>query len=85
MVEPTPMQPQPKVPLTPGRFAFGLACLAIATCGVLSPVSLMVSLWSLRRPEPLGFAAVVMSLTMVALWVVGLYIYASPVWIPWLP
>jgi len=79
------MQPQPKVPLTPGRFAFGLSCLAIATCGVLSPVSLVVSLWSLRRPEPLGMAGVAMSLVMVVMLIVGLYVYASPVWIPWLP
>lgn len=79
------MQPQPKVPLTPGRFALGMTCLALATCGVLSPVSLVVSLWSLRRPEPLGLAAAALSLVMVlAFW--GLvYLYTAPYWVPLLP
>lgn len=79
------MMPQPKIPLTPGRFAFGLTCLAIATCGTLSPLSLVVSLWSLRRPEPLGFAALALSALMVVVWLAGLYLYGAPTWVPWLP
>lgn len=80
-----PMLPQPKVPLTPARFAFGLTCLALATCGVLSPVSLVVSLWSLRRPEPLGVVAVALSLVMVVAFWGLVYVYTAPYWVPLLP
>ncbi len=80
-----PMQPQPKVAITPGRFAFGLTCLALATCGALSPVSLVVSLWSLRRPEPLGLVAVALSLVMVVAFWGLVYLYTAPYWVPLLP
>lgn len=80
-----PLLPQPKVPLTPARFAFGLTCLALATCGMLSPVSLVVSLWSLRRPEPLGVAAVALSLVMVVAFWGLVYLYTAPYWVPLLP
>jgi uncharacterized membrane protein len=80
-----PMAPQPKVPLTPGRYAFGFTCLAIATCGVLSPISVLVALWSLRRPEPLGFVALVMSTAMVIVLTLAIYLYAAPQWAQWVP
>lgn len=76
------MQPQPKVPLTPGRYAFGFMCAAVLTCGVLSPLSMLVALWALKKPEPLGLIALVASGLMALAWGAGLYIYGAPAWVP---
>lgn len=76
------MQPQPKVPLTPGRYAFGFMCVSLLTCGLFCPVSLLVSLWALKRPEPLGLIALVASALMALAWAVALYVYGAPAWVP---
>jgi hypothetical protein len=76
------MLPQPKVPLTPGRFAFGWTCAAALTCGVLSPLSLVISLWALKRPEPLGLVALAVSALLMAMAGGLAYIYTAPIWVP---
>ena len=76
------MTPQPKVPLTPGRYAFGFMCAALLTCGVLSPVSLLVSLWALKKPEPMGVVALLVSAALVAVLGLTLYVYGAPTWVP---
>lgn len=76
------MQPQPRIPLTPGRWAFGWMCAAMVTCGLLSPVALLVSLWALRRPEPLGIVALVMSAVILLVAATTLYLLGAPAWVP---
>jgi len=59
---PAPLREHQPVPTTPGRIALLAACAGLLTCGLLSPIALLMSVIALVwRADRFGLAAVALS------------------------